>query len=211
LELGLKNSSWDRVYQTARRSYFQDMQADGDADSGLLLFTYGTLMLTTSIPAVDAATRDAGVSLGRGFIHGHLFDLGEYPGAVPLTEGWGMAGAVRRPEDEAEPGTEWRASHGRHTGHEDAPKVWGRLIRLKDPAAFNKVIDAYEGFDPAKPMESEFIRAETIVFLESEEKGHPAQVYYYNFPTHGRVPIETGDYLAFWHAKGRPAQGRSTG
>jgi gamma-glutamylcyclotransferase (GGCT)/AIG2-like uncharacterized protein YtfP len=158
------------------------MDTDSGVDSGLLLFTYGTLMLTTGIAQVDAATRDAGTALGRGYIHGHLFDLGEYPGAVPVT--------------------------GPQAADEDAPKVWGRLIRLKDPAAFFRVIDAYEGFDPARRAASEFVRAETMVFLAHAEHGLPGQVYYYNFPTQGHSAIPGGDYLAHWHAKGRPAQGR---
>ncbi|MEO7425322.1 MAG: gamma-glutamylcyclotransferase family protein [Fibrobacteria bacterium] len=150
-------------------------------DSGVLLFTYGTLMLTTGIAQVDAATRSAGPALGRGYIHGLLFDLGEYPGAVPLP--------------------------GPHTPDEDAPKVWGRLIRLRDPAAFFSVIDAYEGFDPARRAASEFVRAEAFIFLETGQR-LTCQVYYYNFPTQARLAILGGDYLAHWHAKGRPAQGR---
>ena len=152
------------------------------ADSGVLLFTYGTLMLTTGIAAVDAATRDAGAVLGRGHIAGLLFDLGEYPGAVPLP--------------------------GPQSPEEDAPKVWGRLIRLRDPAAFFRVIDAYEGFDPARRAASEFVRAEASVFLEPGGQRLFCQVYYYNFPIQGRPAIPGGDYLAYWHAKGRPAQGR---
>src|SRR6187549_1849710 len=52
-----------------------------------LLFTYGTLMLTTGIPEVDAVLQDAGTSLGRGWIRGRLFDLGEYPGAIAADAG----------------------------------------------------------------------------------------------------------------------------
>ncbi len=157
------------------------MSPDQNADASLL-FTYGTLMLTTGIAAVDEATRNAGVSLGRAFIHGLLYDLGDYPGAVP----W--------------PG---------EAADEDAPKIWGRLIRLADPRAFFKVIDAYEGFDTLKPSESEFMRAETTVFLGDAHAKHAAQVYYYNLPTRGRATIPSGDYLAFWHALGRPGQGRN--
>ncbi|MDB5051381.1 MAG: hypothetical protein JWO30_4452 [Fibrobacteres bacterium] len=168
-------------------------------DSKHLLFAYGSLMLTTGIEAVDAAMHAAGASLGRAFIHARLYDLGEYPGAVPL----------QQDEDVEGPAEGYQADERhRALAHEDAPKVWGRLIRLRDPEAFYAVIDAYEGFDPAKPMESEFIRAETVVFLEHEDKGIVSQVYFYNHPIHGRHPIEAGDYLAFWHAKGRPAQGR---
>jgi gamma-glutamylcyclotransferase (GGCT)/AIG2-like uncharacterized protein YtfP len=163
-------------------------------DAGHLLFAYGTLMLTTGIAAVDEAMRNAGTSLGRGWIHGLLFDLGEYPGAVE----------VRPDPDQRD---------------EDAPKVWGHLLRLTDPAALFSVIDAYEGFEPAHPGRSEFVRAETRVFLPGRAQGIDpgidpgirCQVYWYNFPISGRSAIGSGDYLAYWHAKGNPAQGRAAG
>ena len=149
-----------------------------------LLFTYGTLMITTGIPAVDDAMREAGASLGRAYVLGNLFDLGEYPGALPV------------------------AAEGDAALEEDAPKVWGHLLSLKDPATLFAVIDHYEGFDAGDLKASEFVRAETVVFLNGREGGVPAQIYWYNFPTSGRSPIESGDYLAHWAGKGRPAQGR---
>lgn len=168
-------------------------------DAGHLLFAYGTLMLTTGIAAVDEAMRNAGTSMGRGWIHGLLYDLGEYPGAV-------QAPPDRDPRDG------------------DAPKVWGLLLRLKDPAALFSVIDAYEGYEPADPGRSEFVRAETRVFLADRDRGIIAQgndqwsdqginsqVYWYNFPVSGRSVIGSGDYLAHWHAKGNPIQGRAAG
>jgi len=152
--------------------------------SSHLLFTYGTLMLTTGIPAVDDAMRAAGASLGRAYVMGDLYDLGEYPGAVPIT------------------------LEGDAALEEDTPKVWGHLLSLKDPAALFAVIDAYEGFDPGNIMASEFVRAETGVYLAGAERAAPAQVYWYNFPVGGRAPIPSGDYLAHWRAKGKPSQGR---
>jgi gamma-glutamylcyclotransferase (GGCT)/AIG2-like uncharacterized protein YtfP len=183
------------------------------SDSGRLLFTYGTLMLTTGIAAVDAATRDAGESLGRGFILGRLFDLGEYPGAVPLPgipgagPGWPGSPAPAGLADARLAG-EGPQDAGFEAVLEDAPKVWGRLIRLKDPVSFYRVIDAYEGFDPAKPAESEFVRAETTVHLPDTARRFLSQVYFYNFPTGSKPAIGSGDYLAHWRAKGEPNQGR---
>ena len=110
-----------------------------------LLFAYGTLMLTTGIPHVDAALRDAGTILGVGWIHGRLFDLGEYPGAVACAP----------------------AGHGAA----DAPKIQGRLLHLKDPAAFYRVIDRYEGFEAEDPAASEFVRAQTRVYLPGMDQG----------------------------------------
>ena len=146
-----------------------------------LLFAYGTLMLATGIPDVDSALRDAGPSLGRGWIPGRLFDLGEYPGAVA-------------PEDGA--------------GDEDAPKVWGRLMHLKDPAAFYSVIDRYEGFDASDTAGSEFVRATARMFLPGHDRGIVCQVYWYNLSVRGKPVIHSGDYLAYWLSRGKPSQGR---
>lgn len=143
-----------------------------------LLFAYGTLMLTTGIPHVDAALRDAGPSLGGGWIHGRLFDLGEYPGAV------------------ADPGAA------------DAPRIRGRLLHLKDPTAFYAVIDRYEGFEAGDPAASEFVRAQTRAYLPGMDRGILCQVYWYNLPIHGRPEIASGDYLAYWQSRGKPSQGR---
>jgi gamma-glutamylcyclotransferase (GGCT)/AIG2-like uncharacterized protein YtfP len=159
---------------------------DPRPDPGHLLFAYGTLMLTTGIAAVDEAMRNAGASLGRGYVHGRVFDLGDYPGAV--------------------------AAEGDPDPHdEDAPKVWGHLLHLKDPAALFAVIDPYEGFDAADRAGSEFVRAETRVFLPGSGGGMRSQVYWYNFPIAGKTAIASGDYLAHWNAKGKPTQGRLPG
>lgn len=149
-----------------------------------LLFTYGTLMLTTGIPAVDDAMRAAGTSLGRAYVLGTLFDLGDYPGAVPA------------------------AIAGEAALEEDAPKVWGHLLHLKDPETLFGVIDTYEGYDPGDLRRSEFVRAETRVHLAGTGRAAPAQIYWFNFPTAGREAIAGGDYLAYWAAKGRPGQRR---
>lgn len=155
----------------------------GTVPASHLLFTYGTLMLTTGIAAVDEAMRKAGVSLGRGYAHGLLYDLGEYPGAV----------AAPAPPEGAE---------------EDAPKVWGHLLRLADPQALFAVLDPYEGFDAADPGASEFVRARTGIRLAGSAAPMEAQIYWYNFPSQGRARIEAGDYLAHWAAKGKPRQAR---
>lgn len=148
-----------------------------------LLFTYGTLMLTTGITAVDEAMRKAGASLGRGYVHGRLYDLGDYPGAIPAPPAEGPA-------------------------EEDAPKVWGHLLRLDDPEALFAVLDPYEGFAMGDPAASEFVRARTEVFLTGRDEAFDAQIYWYNFPVAGRAAIGSGDYLAHWAAKGKPRQAR---
>lgn len=159
-------------------------QPPGFPAASHLLFTYGTLMLTTGIPAVDDAMRAAGSSLGRAYVLGNLFDLGDYPGAVPA------------------------AVAGDAALEEDAPKVWGHLLSLKDPAALFGVIDPYEGFDAADLAASEFVRAETQAWLAGADRAVAAQIYWFNFPTGGRQAIASGDYLSYWKDKGRPGQGR---
>ncbi|MEO6098326.1 MAG: gamma-glutamylcyclotransferase family protein [Fibrobacteria bacterium] len=173
-----------------------------DPDSGSLLFAYGTLMLATGIPAVDAAMRDAGKSLGRGWINGLLFDLGDYPGAVPGTVAGGGTGDVgREPELRTKP----------VVVEEAAPKVWGHLLLLNNPAALFSVIDPYEGFDASDPGGSEFVRSETRVFLPALDRWFSSQVFWYNFAIDRKARIGSGDYLAHWSAKGKPSQGRVTG
>jgi gamma-glutamylcyclotransferase (GGCT)/AIG2-like uncharacterized protein YtfP len=156
---------------------------DGTISASHLLFTYGTLMLTTGIAAVDEAMRKAGVSLGRGYAHGRLYDLGEYPGAVAV------AHAPGDPDD-------------------DAPKVWGHLLRLDDPEALFAVLDPYEGFDAADLAASEFVRARTEIRLAGSAAPLEAQIYWYNFPPQRHARIDAGDYLAHWAAKGKPRQAR---
>ena len=148
-----------------------------------LLFAYGTLMLTTGIPHVDAALRDAGTSLGPGWIHGRLFDLGDYPGAV--------------------------AAGPAIAGEADSPRIRGRLLLLKDPEAFYAIIDRYEGFEAGNPAASEFIRGRTLAYLPGSDQGILCQVYWYNLPIQGIREIASGDYLAHWQSRGKPSQGRT--
>lgn len=152
-------------------------------------------MLTTGIAAVDEAMRRAGVSLGRAYVQGRLYDLGDYPGAVP---------AHRSPIGAATSG----GPPGPGPVDDDAPKVWGHLLRVADPAALFAVLDPYEGFDPGNLGASEFVRA--LVRAHPAGGGDPleAQIYWYNFPVTGRPPIASGDYLAHWAAQGKPRRAR---
>jgi gamma-glutamylcyclotransferase (GGCT)/AIG2-like uncharacterized protein YtfP len=170
-------------------------------DPELYLFIYGTLMIATGIAEVDAALRDAGPSLGRGWIHGRLYDLGEYPGAVALAP-------PDRGTRAQEPALEAAAHPIAEALDEGAPRVWGRLLHLRDPAGLYSVIDRYEGFDAGDPTGSEFVRGRTQAFLPGRNQGIPCQVYWYNLSAHGRQEIPSGDYLPHWQSRGKPAQGR---
>lgn len=141
------------------------------SDPGNLLFAYGTLQIRTGIEAVDLAMKEAGDSLGRGYIHGLLYDLGDYPGAVAC--GPGSA----------------------------APRIWGTLMRLREPAALFSVLDDYEGFHAGDPAGSEFIRGPAKVFLPDAggnfmDQVYVCHVYFYNLPVTGKRRIESGDFLA---------------
>lgn len=161
-----------------------------------LLFAYGTLLLATGIAEVDEAMRNAGVSLGRACAPGLLYDLGKYPGAVPMRSL--ASGAVPLAS----------GARGMGASAEVSPWVLGRLFRLSDPDALFAVLDPYEGFDPARPEASEFVRAPAPVALAGSGDALDAQIYWYNFPVAGRTPISGGDYLAHRAAQCSPAQGR---
>ena len=138
-----------------------------------LLFVYGSLLIPTGLPDVDAVMSGKTVSLGLGYIHGRLYDLGDYPGAK-----FSLQGESKLP-----------------------PKVWGRLLGLPDPDPVFAVLDRYEGFDRARPLESEFARSTAAVVVPEAERTYMAQVYFYNPQVRGKKLIPSGDYLAHKHAK----------
>lgn len=144
-----------------------------------LLFIYGTLLAPTGHSAVDAAVA-SGLSLGPAYMHGRLYDLGDYPGVQPVREG----------------GT-WPADALARADRESAPRVFGRLLAFSDPDAALAVLDGYEGADPASPYAGEFTRANTDVVLSESGRTVKAQVYLYALSIAGKAPIPSGDYMAY--------------
>lgn len=131
------------------------------------LFFYGTLM------AGFERRRTSGVDsyltyLGRGRIAARLYDLGEYPAAVPdsQAEVWGELYAI--------------------TGQDD------RVLRR---------LDTIEGFTPASPASSLYVREQSSVRLAGGA-ALEAWVYFYNAALDGAVPIASGDYAR--HLTGEP-------
>jgi gamma-glutamylcyclotransferase (GGCT)/AIG2-like uncharacterized protein YtfP len=101
--------------------------------------------------------------VGRAYFRGKLFDLGEYPGAV----------ASPSPSD----------------------RVVGELHRIESgqEAALLAQLDRYEGWNPDRPGESEFMRVRARVESEAGDRVE-AWVYTYNRPTPRRARIASGDY-----------------
>jgi len=94
--------------------------------------------------------------VGPATIRGHLYHLGAYPGVV-------------------------LASH-----HDPAqPEVPGHLFHVPDAATL-AALDAYEGFRPADPAASLFLRVEAPA-TTPHGAIHSCQVYVYN----GRLPADS--------------------
>jgi len=124
------------------------------------LFTYGTLQPGKAPAEIAPAVRRLR-RVGRGFVHGRLYDLGEYPGAVLAKTGPTIAGVIfELPED---------------------PDVLHR-------------IDEYEGYDPAHPEASLFVRKEWPVTFQGNNKKGKCWIYVYNRHPGSAPNIASGDY-----------------
>ena len=72
--------------------------------------------------------------------------------------------------------------------------VWGELYAVSDAAAVLSALDEIEGFQPAEPDQSLYIRGKVAVTLR-DGRQEQAWVYFYNAPL-GQAPrIASGDYL----------------
>lgn len=148
--------------------------ADGESwDARNLLFIYGTLLLPTGEADVDEALSVSSLSLGVGFFQGRLYDLGEYPGAKPVSPG----------------------------ASGDSDKVWGRLLGLIHPDAVFALLDRFEGYDYQSPLTSEFVRSTITVTLPDSNRTVQSQIYFFNPPVSENRYIPSGDYLAFKFSK----------
>ena len=101
------------------------------------LFVYGTLR-PGSAPAALAQLLRSASNLGAAWVPGELYDLGAYPGAIA-------------------------------PGGDDSPefRVHGEVLRLEGLEARLPTLDAYEGFDPASPKTSLFVRTSCTATLAS--------------------------------------------
>ncbi|MES3629652.1 MAG: gamma-glutamylcyclotransferase [Longimonas sp.] len=97
------------------------------------LMTYGSLMQATGMQ------QKLGVAPQLAFeapchVHGRLYDLGDFPGAVPVQEG---------------------------AGDDEDATVQGELYRLRSTNVLTR-IDQYEGYDPNRESASLFVRRPVI-------------------------------------------------
>jgi len=125
------------------------------------LFTYGTLLPGKAPPEIAATVRRLRRS-GRGFVHGHLYDLGEYPGAVLSKTG---------------------------------PVIVGQIFELPDDPEVLSKLDEYEGFDPAHPQGSLFVRERWPVTLIGGKKKVNCWIYIYNRHPGTAPSISSGDFF----------------
>ena len=113
------------------------------------LFTYGTLQ-PGSAPAEIAGEVGRLRWVGRGFVRGHRYDLGDYPGAVL-----------------------------REDGNEDGEVIAGWICELPDDPDVLDRLDKYEEFDPANLQGSLFVRKESTVTFDNGAKIR-CWIYVYN-------------------------------
>ena len=114
-----------------------------------LLFAYGTVLEGASDRQVAAAIDRYTERVDYGRIRGRLYDLGPFPGAVPLL-----------PDD---PREEW---------------VQGEILSVLDPVRVFRVLDPYEDCDPERPRAGMY-RRERVEALPVSDPGHPQRCYIY--------------------------------
>jgi len=125
------------------------------------LFVYGTLAKEIAPREIAAAVKKL-KDVGRGFILGRLYDIGEYPGAVLNGD----------PQD----------------------KIFGTIYQLPgDPAVLDR-LDKYEGFDPAHPAQSAFVRRRTSINGPNKTRLN-GWVYEYNRDVSSEPRIKNGQYF----------------
>jgi gamma-glutamylcyclotransferase (GGCT)/AIG2-like uncharacterized protein YtfP len=75
-------------------------------------------------------------------------------------------------------------------------RVWGEVFELLEPETVLPALDEIEGYRPAEPDASLYLRQQAPVTLPDDER-EGAWVYFYNAPL-GKAPrIESGDYLEY--------------
>lgn len=79
-------------------------------------------------------------------------------------------------------------------------RVWGEVYQVRDATAVLAALDEIEGYTPADPDRSLYLRTRVSVMLPDGAES-PAWVYFYNAPLGRAQRIPSGDY--FEHIRGR--------
>jgi len=151
-----------------------------------LIFVYGTLR--PGFEAYPLLLNPGAHYIGKGSVSGELVELSGFPGALKP----GRMGAGEKSEGAAD---ESKVSGWHMSSADGRPeyRIIGDVFRLLNPARAFKLLDNYEGFRPALPGESLFIRELTEVRLENGNRV-TAWIYWLNrFPKRARR-IRSGDY-----------------
>lgn len=83
-------------------------------------------------------------------------------------------------------------------------KVWGQVFSIVgDPGRVLSMLDAYEGYQPDLPHQSEFVRQMTSAMQLPCQRPIIAWVYFYNRHLRGASRLLSGDYIGTLQATGR--------
>jgi gamma-glutamylcyclotransferase (GGCT)/AIG2-like uncharacterized protein YtfP len=82
----------------------------------------------------------------------------------------------------------------------DDSRVWGEVHRMRDEGAVLASLDEIEGYRPAQPDASLYMRIETpVTFADGQVAS--AWAYFYNAPLGRAQRIASGDYLEYLKVK----------
>jgi len=77
---------------------------------------------------------------------------------------------------------------------DDDSRVWGETYEMLDQAVVLSTLDEIEGYRPAEPERSLYLRTLVDVTLD-DGRQLPAWAYFYNAPLGRAQRIDSGDYL----------------
>ncbi|MCG5547398.1 gamma-glutamylcyclotransferase family protein [Halorhodospira halochloris] len=133
------------------------------------LFAYGTILDNPQDPQVQAAITRYTDKIDDAYVPGRLYDLGSFPGAVPLLGG-------------KEQQQHW---------------VKGQILEIIDSHRVFKVLDAYEDADINHPKAGMFRREKVTVTPNSaSEEPFTCYIYWINKVPPYAHRIEDGDWLS---------------
>ncbi len=137
------------------------------------LFAYGTILHEPEDPHVAIAIDRYGEKVDVGYVRGKLYDIGGFPGAIPLKK------------DEAH----------------QASWVWGTILRLLSPKRVLPILDEYEEVDFNMPHSGVHRRERVEVFPKSTPE-EPIECYVYwinKIPSSAKL-VKSGSWAKYLEA-----------